>query len=65
LVSRSVTWASWHEELLAPELQEVNAEDFDFSLTGFDAKEIRCRTRRLAAPGHNVGQVCANWRSRN
>jgi len=39
-VSRSVTWASWDEELLAPELQEVNAEDFDLSLTGFDPKEI-------------------------
>jgi hypothetical protein len=37
LVSRSVTWASWDEELLAPELKEVKAEDFDLS---FDPKEI-------------------------
>jgi hypothetical protein len=40
LVNRSVTWASWDEELLALELQELNAEDFDLSLAGFDPKEI-------------------------
>src|SRR6187551_745167 len=40
LVNRSVTWAAWDEELLAIELQELNAEDFDLSLTGFDPREI-------------------------
>src|SRR3954471_9887918 len=35
MVNRSVTWAAWDEELLAIELQELNAEDFDLSLTGF------------------------------
>src|SRR6202162_3867387 len=40
MVNRSVTWAAWDEELLAIELQELNAEDFDLSLTGFDPKEI-------------------------
>src|SRR3954454_20270398 len=40
LVNRSVTWAAWDEELLAVELQELNAEDFDLSLTGFDQREI-------------------------
>jgi DNA modification methylase len=40
LVNRSVTWAAWDEELLALELQELNAADFDLSLTGFDPKEI-------------------------
>ncbi|MGO9240350.1 MAG: DNA modification methylase [Bryobacteraceae bacterium] len=40
LVNRSVTWAGWDEELLALELQELNAADFDLSLTGFDPKEI-------------------------
>src|ERR1019366_9336656 len=32
--------ADWDEELLALELQELNAEDFDLSLTGFDPGEI-------------------------
>src|SRR5438045_3251888 len=40
MVNRSVTWADWDEELLSLELQELNAEDFDLSLTGFDLKEI-------------------------
>jgi DNA modification methylase len=40
MVNRSVTWASWDDELLALELQELNEADFDLSLTGFDPKEI-------------------------
>src|SRR5262245_1064351 len=40
LVNRSVTWADWDEELLALELQEIQAADFDLSLTGFDPGEI-------------------------
>src|SRR5579862_499536 len=40
MVNRSVTWAAWDEELLAIELQELNASDFDLSLTGFDPREI-------------------------
>src|SRR6266436_4594846 len=40
MVNRSVTWADWDEELLALELQELNAEEFDLSLTGFNPKEI-------------------------
>jgi hypothetical protein len=40
MVNRSVTWADWDEELLALELQELNAADFDLSLTGFDPGEI-------------------------
>jgi DNA modification methylase len=40
LVNRSVTWADWDDELLALELQEINALDFDLSLTGFDVGEI-------------------------
>ena len=40
LVNRSVTWADWDEELLALELQELNAADFDLSLTGFNPGEI-------------------------
>src|SRR5258705_10928588 len=40
MVNRSVTWADWDEELLALELQELNAADFDLDLTGFNPKEI-------------------------
>jgi hypothetical protein len=40
LVNRSVTWASFDEELLALELQDIQAADFDLSLTGFDPGEI-------------------------
>ena len=40
LVNRSVTWASFDEELLALELQDIQAADFDLTLTGFDPGEI-------------------------
>jgi DNA modification methylase len=40
MVNRSVAWAGWDEELLAIELQELNAADFDPSLTGFDPKDL-------------------------
>jgi DNA modification methylase len=40
MVNRSVTWASWDEELLALELQELNDADFDLDLTGFNPGEI-------------------------
>src|ERR1041385_6068572 len=40
LVNRSATWADFDEELLALELQELNAADYDLSLTGFDPGEI-------------------------
>ena len=40
MVNRSVTWADWDEDLLSLELQELNASDFDLSLTGFDPGEI-------------------------
>ena len=40
LVNRSVTWASWDEELLALELQELNDAGFDLDLTGFNPGEI-------------------------
>jgi len=40
MVNRSVTWATWDDELLALELQELNEADFDLSLTGFDPKEL-------------------------
>jgi len=40
LVNRSATWADFDEELLALELQELNAADFDLELTGFDPSEV-------------------------
>ena len=40
MVNRSVAWADWDEELLALELDELRASDYDLSLTGFDGQEI-------------------------
>ena len=40
LVNRSATWADFDEELLALELLEIQASDFDLDLTGFNAGEI-------------------------
>jgi DNA modification methylase len=39
LVNRSASWATWDENLLALELGELDALDFDLSLTGFDPFE--------------------------
>jgi DNA modification methylase len=40
MVNRSVTWAEWDQELVALELEELRAVDFDLDLTGFDSVEI-------------------------
>jgi DNA modification methylase len=52
MVNRSVTWADWDEELLALELQEIQASDFDLSLTGFEDDELgRLLSAQDAAEG--------------
>lgn len=40
MVNRSVTWASWDDELLAAELRDIQAMGFDVALTGFAVSEI-------------------------
>ncbi len=40
LVNRSATWADFDEELLALELQDIQAADFNLDLTGFDPHEL-------------------------
>jgi hypothetical protein len=40
MVSRSVSWASWDNEMLALEWQELSDADFDLSLTGFDPAKL-------------------------
>jgi DNA modification methylase len=40
MVNRSVTWASWDPEALASEFADLRSMSYDFSLTGFDPKEI-------------------------
>jgi hypothetical protein len=40
LVNRSATWATWADELVALELADLDAVDFDLGLTGFDPFEI-------------------------
>jgi hypothetical protein len=50
MVNRSVSWASWDDELLALELQELSEADFELSLTGFDPGEIDAL---LVSPEHD------------
>ena len=40
MVNRSVTWAEWDTELVAIEIKELQAMDFDLAFTGFDPPEI-------------------------
>lgn len=40
LANRSANWAAWDEDLLALELEELQAMAFDITQTGFDATEI-------------------------
>src|SRR5512143_7808 len=40
MVNRSANWAEWDAELLALELEELKAIDFDLSLTGFAPSEL-------------------------
>jgi len=40
LANRSATWADWDEDLLRLELEELQLDDFDLALTGFDANEL-------------------------
>ena len=40
LVNRSATWADWDDELLAAELRDLQASEFDLGLTGFDPGEV-------------------------
>ena len=40
LANRSATWADWDEDLLRLELEELQLDDFDLALTGFDADEL-------------------------
>src|SRR6202789_720724 len=51
LVTRSVTWADWDEELLALELQEIQEMDLDLSLTGFDNEPARLLAAQDVAEG--------------
>jgi DNA modification methylase len=40
MVNRSASWAEWDSELVALELGELQAIDFDLTLTGFDPAEV-------------------------
>jgi ParB-like chromosome segregation protein Spo0J len=52
MVNRSVTWAEWDDNALAMELEEIQAMDFDVSLTGFEDEEL---ARLLAAQDATEG----------
>jgi len=40
MVNRSATWAEWDLEVVALELEELKAIDFDLDFTGFDTVEL-------------------------
>src|ERR1700684_1075339 len=40
LVNRSATWATWVDELVTLQFEDLDAAGFDLSLTGFDPFEI-------------------------
>ena len=40
LANRSANWAEWDDELLRLELEELQVEDFDLDLLGFDEEEL-------------------------
>src|ERR1019366_1922889 len=40
MANRSASWAEWDLDLVALEIEDLKAADFDLSLTGFDAFEI-------------------------
>ena len=43
LANQSANWAQWDDELLAIELEELLALNFDLELTGFDSSDIERR----------------------
>jgi ParB-like chromosome segregation protein Spo0J len=47
LVNRPATWATWADKLVALELADLDALDFDLSLTGFDSFEINGSFSRM------------------
>src|SRR5271170_2432845 len=64
MVNRSVDWADWDLELLAAEFGDLQALDFDLTLTGFDAKEIDAFTLHPNAAEDEVPPVPENPVSR-
>ena len=49
LVNRSATWASFDEELLAKEIEELMLSGFDITFTGFEQSELDRLIREHAA----------------
>ena len=54
LANRSATWADFDEDLLRLELEELQLDNFDLALTGFDADEVE---RLLAAGAAGDGEA--------
>lgn len=71
LVNRSATWADFDAEVVALELGDLKALDFDLNLTGFDPHEIdeylfadldeNDEEEAPAAPEHAVTRVGDLW----
>jgi DNA modification methylase len=54
LVNHSANWATWDEDLVALELKDLDALDFDLSLTGFDAADV---DKLLFSDGNEESEV--------
>ena len=52
LVNQSANWADWDEELLAQEIQNLDALDFDLNLLGFDEKALDALLEPVADDGN-------------
>src|ERR1043166_4954833 len=56
LVNRSVSWADWDTDLLKLEMADLEALDFDLSLTGFDDLEIKNFLAPMAAADDSAAE---------
>jgi hypothetical protein len=66
MVNRSVTWAQWDDELLALELQELNAADFDLSLPVLTQRKLMiCCSPLMTTTEPTPRRHCPTTRSRD
>lgn len=57
LVNRSVNWAEWDEELVKLEMVDLQALEYDLSLTGFDAPEVQEFLKQTAVYGQDEDEA--------
>jgi ParB-like chromosome segregation protein Spo0J len=66
MVNRSATWAEWDEELVALEMKDLQALDFDLDLTGFEPVEIEDFLLNDDAPAEEeIPEACVDTITRS